>query len=837
MSNGFDPDFRGAPVTLGTSALSPPGPAALAAPPLSPPTFGTALDVSVAPITGLLPAPGSPPPLPIELSAPSSARAPSFPAAAPLPPPRIGELPPLPPSSLPPVPTVLDVPMPPELLQQAAPATTTAELGQILPPPVLPGQPPIAPPPLLDAALSEVAGLSNRAEELRDLQRSRLQALGAETDPKKRQEIESQLLDGQAALQDTQSNLAGAREVADEEQIIESQRTENELRAAQREAQLRIRRDTLDRAEQGRLADAALAKQEDAARAEQREASERHAEIAGAGPQRNIIATGSTMITEALRAFNEDRPPNFARALDTLLQQEEQQWKREAEAAGARVRLLGDDVADIGRQRQERKIQEATAAAAYADRVLLDLDQRIATAQTDKDRQIAIAARDGLRRERDQRIAEAEAERVARARKEAREGLADELTRARIGKERAAAAKAEAEAAKLARRGTGRRAAKAAVLATFPPELRALAATGKEGKRQADFIFPRLVIDPVTGESTKRADGSFAIATSPAIAQELNTAGTTLARINGLVNEATAIRGAEGWEPTSQWFSSKAGKRMAAISTELLLANKELFGLGVLNESDVPILERIQGGNLAGMQDPRPVLQDMRRRMVKLYNSKRQTSAPGSQPITFPAVTAPPRRTAQNLTTLLTQAPGADGDIPGSGERLPALDELFETFVGEHEGNIERASADFERRGAEIRKRGEAHRDTLRSDLDAALPSNWDDLRGEQGAAFVQLAAAKNNPDATGEQLNEAQLRFDQANRDAENALSKRAKRLRRSLEEQEQFLEGLGRKLRGESKRRAEFEQLQRSRVRGAERAGEAFEAGAVPTGARGAF
>lgn len=101
-----------------------------------------------------------------------------------------------------------------------------------------------------------------------------------------------------------------------------------------------------------------------------------------------------------------------------------------------------------------------------------------------------------------------------------------------------------------------------------------------------------------------------------------------MVQVNRLVTEASAIRGAEGWEPTSKWFSSEAGKRMKGISTSLLLINKDVLKLGVLSGDDVTLLEQIQGGDLTGLQDPRPTMRDMRRRMIAQFNQDRKSLAP-----------------------------------------------------------------------------------------------------------------------------------------------------------------------------------------------------------------
>jgi hypothetical protein len=372
----------------------------------------------------------------------------------------------------------------------------------------------------------------------------------------------------------------------------------------------------------------------------------------------------------------------------------------------------------------------------------------------------------------------------------------------------------------------------------YPQELRELAAAGPEGKKRADFIFSRMIVDPVTGKPSRRGDGSFLTSASPTVAESLNEAGAMIASANSMVNQAVALRGKHGWEPTSDWWSSEAGKRMASLSTEMLLLNKDVYQLGVLSESDERLLRKIQGGDLAGLQDPRPALVDMRQRMIDEYNQRRKSMAQGAEPVEFAITTTPPRATLRNVNVLLEQGPNKrTGDVPAAAERLGAANEKLDLLIEAEGGNIARASQRFVTESVVTQKKATAHLAELDDQWEDAKPDNYNDLLAAQGAAIATRLRLHGRGDATGEEINVADADVKKAARALENALSPRAKRIRASLEEQQQYVTGLDELIGGEAQRQAEAKQVRQREVERGRQAVETFEAGDVPTGARGAF
>lgn len=706
-------------------------------------------------------------------------------------------------------------------------APDTGELGEF--------PPELVQPPTFDASLRAVSELSDETEQLRLRGRDLAISLGTETDPDKQAQLQQELLDNRRAQQLAGAELAAARGVADEEQAIQAQRTEDELRKRQRDAMLAHRKDVQRQAVLDQAADDKLRERQDVARAEHRRRQQRHAEITARGPQRPFVESAVSMLTEALRAYNENRPPNFERVIDGLNKRTEAQWRQELQGAAAQVEVSGDDIADLARQRQTIKLQAAARDAANADRLLLELDQHIANAQDEQTRQSAILARDHVRRQRDAANAAADAELVKSAQAQARADMENQLLLAKIGTERARGAKAQAEAAKLERRGRGGPGrGEALALGQYPPELRALAASGKEGKKSADFQFARLVIDPITKQPLRRSDGTFAIHPSASEAQKLTADLARFAKVNRLINQALAIRGDEGWQPTTRWLSTEAGARMQGLSTELILMNAQATGGGQLTEGDIVFYEKLQGGDLAGLQDPRPRLRDLQKSIVDAINDRLPL---GAQPIRFPTVTDPPETTVESLTTFLDQPPALEtGDVPSARSRTSAASELLERLIQKHGGDVAAASADFEARGGRSLKKNEAHLRKLEEAWDDAVPDNWPALQRE----LVEAAFDRETLDestASGEAINQADARLARARQQVESSLSPRAKRLRAGLREQRHFNENLRAQIAGEARKRAQSVQLVKERRERAKLAVEAFEVGNVPAGARGAF
>jgi hypothetical protein len=369
----------------------------------------------------------------------------------------------------------------------------------------------------------------------------------------------------------------------------------------------------------------------------------------------------------------------------------------------------------------------------------------------------------------------------------------------------------------------------------YPPELREMAASGKEGRRRAEYMYQRMVVDPVTGKPTRRKDGTLVTTASPKVAESLNESGAMLSSVNDMVNQAVALRGRHGWEPTGEWWASDAGKRMASLSTELMLLNKDIYQLGVLSESDEKLLRKIQGGELAGLQDPRPALEDMRQRMISKYNQRRKSMAQGSQPLEFTITTTPPKRTKKDVDVMLNQGPDLrTGDVPSARERLAVADEKMDVLIDEEGGNIRAASERFTKEGQITAKKADAHLQQLREEWEDARPANWADIVEAQGRAIGRRLRLSQDPNATGEEINEADIAVSTSERAMERALSPRARRLRQSIDEQESYIEGLAKKIGGEARRQAEAKQVREDEKAAAEAARKAFEAAEVPSGGR---
>lgn len=584
-----------------------------------------------------------------------------------------------------------------------------AEAAPLLPAPTdvgLPAGPapaPVAPPalqvrPTLAPTLTEVNRLSAQQTALVQRGRDIAVKLGQTSDPKERAVLETQAEDTMRGQQVASADLNTARSEADIERTLAAQQLEDEQRRLQTNSLLDARGELQERAATDALADARLVERQDRAREDTVALRESYTQIVEQGPKQSIALTAVSMIAEALAARNARREPDFNKVFQSLVAQSRSTWEAKQQAAIQRVRIGDDAVANIARERQEQTRQNAARDDAYMQGVILQLDRTIAESTDEAQRAGAIDVRDRLTRQQEQLRAEAESAAAERARREQRENLQDELTAAKIAKERAAAAK-------LARRGRGRKVADAAAIkAGFRAELRDLAASGKEGKRLAETLNKRGVFDPFSGKLLKNPDGSFAQVDDPKV---LRTTIAANATSNELIEEIIALRAKHGSDIGRGNFFTKdpAGLTMTSKAKQLLAELNKGKGLGALDEGSVTVLQGMLGGEPGAWGDPTPALRTLQQDSIdglnKTLRSQGLTAA-----VTLPVSRAAPKRTLADVEVLSRGDIGRDGRIAGADDRLAAKDEELELLIAEGAGSrnprafgtevwLERASKDI----------------------------------------------------------------------------------------------------------------------------------------------
>lgn len=571
----------------------------------------------------------------------------------------------------------------------------------------------------------------------------------------------------------------------------------NQLR---QDATARLRQDLAIQRDAQAVKDADLVAKTGQAVARIAEAKQGYQQELRRGPKTDAVAAVLEMSAEALRAQNERRPVNFEPILARLEKQSEGLWQSRLQAALSEVEVGDDAVADIGRQRDEARLQALALRQATIDDALGIVEDRIARAQSDVERQQLAGLRDALEQEREAKAAQSEALAAEKARKAAREDAETALTRARTAEVQAKTAEA-ARKAQLRGRGGGRKKLdEQAALAGIRPELRALAATGPGGRKEAERIEKQAVFDPFTGDLIRRTDGSVFVAPSQKEAEEMRALGADTRRVNNLIEEALALRGRFGFEFTREGLATAEGKKMQSIAAQLLVALNKQGGLGALDQGSQDILEQIKGGDLTGIDDPTPALRKTQTAAASRYNEK-LSSIGFKGAVAVPITEARPEPTLEEASFVLDRAVSPDG--------LDVLDpETYLTKVDEERTILVRDSG----RSADTRF-GEAP--AVEGVRARALGLRQSIERNEQR---VKELGTKVGP--AGQEREGEMGRIDRLAREAQAAGDEeRAKKLRTNFEKLKKLRAELDRKITSDKKKLEEFD------VRGATRRDEAAE------------
>ena len=169
----------------------------------------------------------------------------------------------------------------------------------------------------------------------------------------------------------------------------------------------------------------------------------------------DVAQTLVEILGESMRADIGGRVPNYGEILQRSTKRRQGTIQAMAQRKLSLVESTGDALTDLRREQDEARALEAAAAADELQALELQLQQRVASAADPLQRIQDATALEALRAQREQAEQAALAAREDADRKKARDEADLALKGAQVRKTTAEATKAEAEAAKLARRGRG----------------------------------------------------------------------------------------------------------------------------------------------------------------------------------------------------------------------------------------------------------------------------------------------------------------------------------------------------------------------------------------------
>lgn len=301
---------------------------------------------------------------------------------------------------------------------------------------------------VVDAGRAEVANLN--------AQRGQLIRVLPTAKPKQQEKLAKKILQTDQAIAQASSDVEAARDGADVAQAqqesalgIAANRTRE---AAIANAQAEIER---EQAKQ----DAELLENRDReaeATGQRDESIASYQRVIESGPSRSMGVMLADIAAEALNARLEKRTPNFGGALARHEKETSSIFARKQQAAINAIKTSGDRISDLAAQRRVMKAEGLERDAAIMARAVRQADDAIGIAQTDAQEAQATSIRDDLAQAAEQKRAQAAVARGQMIQAGRDRDLDRQLKEANIAKARAAAGKTELEAAKLARRGTGR---------------------------------------------------------------------------------------------------------------------------------------------------------------------------------------------------------------------------------------------------------------------------------------------------------------------------------------------------------------------------------------------
>ena len=169
----------------------------------------------------------------------------------------------------------------------------------------------------------------------------------------------------------------------------------------------------------------------------------------------DVAQTLAEILNESVRADIGGRVPNYGEILQRSTKRRQGTIQAMAQRKLSLIESTGDALTDLRREQDEARALEAAAAADELQDLEQQLQQRVASAADPLQRIQDATALEALRAQRGQAEQAALAAREDADRKRARDEADLALKGAQVRKTTAEATKAEAEAAKLARRGRG----------------------------------------------------------------------------------------------------------------------------------------------------------------------------------------------------------------------------------------------------------------------------------------------------------------------------------------------------------------------------------------------
>lgn len=423
------------------------------------------------PTTGLLPAPGTPPPIiedefiPPPPPLPTEPGVEAFPAEVVRPTDELMEPVPEPP--------LLEAPPLSQAQRAGAQVVTTAKQ--------------------LDTYDAQIARLQARRQELQELAR-------AEQDPVARAELVDRLQTVGVAEEALRNDRVRARQSLNEESAVLQQEVQLSAQQAQRAAITEQRRKTqaLARQTAQRVADS----QQESERLRTKLADDRkeYQNLLRNPPTGSKLSIGlviADVLAETLRASSKGQFPNYSNVLARAQQLQQAEVQNAAKAQLLEIEGTTSDLEYQARLRDEIKAQNAASAAAIAQEVELSLQTQLERAQEPAQQASLALGLQAVRAEREQKEAAAIQARQEADRKLRKQAAEQALLEARIIKERAGARKTEAEAVRAERRARGGSGRPAATPGLLPENAVAFPGT--------DRVAFRIGGDKPTKEDIKRA--------------------------------------------------------------------------------------------------------------------------------------------------------------------------------------------------------------------------------------------------------------------------------------------------------------------------------------------
>lgn len=505
---------------------------------------------------------------------------------------------------------------------------------------------------------------------------------------------------------------------------------------------------------EARLAD--IRASEDDAVARVAEDQQRYRALMARGPKATAVATTfADIATEVFRASLESRVADFAKVADRAWKRDRQAFADERQSAQENIRLSGDRVRDVARQRDAALAEEASQKAAVLARAAEQAQLAIQSAVTPMERGRAAYAYKGLQEQAEAATAQAAQARLSALQAEDKRRLDAEYKRAQIGKLTADTEAARSKAAKLARRGGVSRGS------VLDPSLRGFS------KKDQKAIKTLGVRHPLTGAWIADARGVPVTASSPGEAKDLRETAVASKTVIDQLNTIKAIKkgyGAKDWASLGAAGQSDAKQALQSWGVQAKAALNKAFKFGAMDSGTMELFDEMLG-DPAGLWDNLGKLDAVIEGTERGFNDRMLGLTGAQSRVRYPRIQEAPKATIQGALRVLNQRPsladiekGRRGNVPAR-KRVAALDQYYDLEL-ERTGSPREASEALTRTLRPTLAAAQDSREQLQVEYEKAKPDEFGDLQGEVLAATG--ASLLVDPD-DGAAVNAARTRIEQA--------------------------------------------------------------------------